>query len=474
MSHLFRGRLVPRLGAGLALLALLLGLLPTSLAAHAWPTAPAAQAGQQCFAQTGLCIAGRIGQFWQENGGMEVFGYPTSDQHQEVIENRPVQVQWFERNRLELHPENARPYDVLLGRLGVDRLGQQGRTVDSFAKAAVAANCEVFAPTGHTLCAPFSGYFHSHGLQFDGAGGYSLAESLALFGLPLSEPAMETNSSGDTVLTQWFERARFEFHPGNPAPFQVQLGLLGSEVHGGAAPVPAPAQQPAANTGALPGDWLGRFNAYRAAAGLAPVPDDPALSAAAAKHISYMLLNPDEFKHDETPGLAGYSAEGQQAAKESNLFRSSPGFTVADAVDGWMDSLYHRFGMLNAALTRTGFALNCDGRGCAAALNVLGSTGGQPRPGGVIYPGDGQQGVTTAFISWQFGPFEAPLQLSSATLRDGAGHPVPFSTTTADGYWNIVSLKPAGPFAANTTYTVEITATQNGQALHKAWSFHTK
>jgi hypothetical protein len=51
---------------------------------------------------------------------------------------------------------------------------------------------------------------------------------------------------------------------------------------------------------------------------------------------------------------------------------------------------------------------------------------------------------------------------------------VPFTTTSADGYWNIVSVKPSSPFAANTTYTVEITATQNGQALHKAWSFHTK
>jgi hypothetical protein len=473
MAQLFRGRVAPRLGAGAALLSLVLGLLlPGSLAAHPQPTAPAAQGDQQCFAQTGLCIAGRLRQFWQENGGVEVFGYPTSDQHQEVIENRPVQVQWFERNRLELHPENARPYDVLLGRLGVDRLGQQGRAVTGFGKAAAVANCEVFTQTGHTLCAPFGGYFHSHGLQFDGAGGYSAAESLALFGLPLSEPAMETNSSGDTVLTQWFERARFEFHPGNPALFQVQLGLLGSEVHGGAAPAAAP--PPAANTGALPGDWLGRFNAYRTAAGLAPVPDDPALSAAAAKHISYMMQNPDEFKHDETPGLPGYTAEGQQAAKESNLFRSSPGFSAADAIDGWMDSLYHRFGMLNAALTRTGFALNCDGRGCAAALNVLGGTEGQPRPGGVVYPGDGQQGVTTAFISWQFGPFEAPLQLTGATLRDGAGNAVPFTTTSADGYWNIVSVKPSSPFAANTTYTVEITATQNGQALHKAWSFHTK
>jgi hypothetical protein len=35
--------------------------------------------------------------------------------------------QTFERNRFEPHPEKARPYDVLLGRLGAERLAQLGR-----------------------------------------------------------------------------------------------------------------------------------------------------------------------------------------------------------------------------------------------------------------------------------------------------------------------------------------------------------
>jgi hypothetical protein len=41
---------------------------------------------------------------------------------------------------------------------------------------------------------------------------------------------METNAAGDTVLTQWFERARFEYHPDKPREFKVLLGLLGNEV----------------------------------------------------------------------------------------------------------------------------------------------------------------------------------------------------------------------------------------------------
>jgi hypothetical protein len=54
--------------------------------------------------------------------------------------------------------------------------------------------------------------------------------SLALFGYPISEARIKVNSSGDRVLTQWFERARFEYHPTNPAASQVLLGRLGAEL----------------------------------------------------------------------------------------------------------------------------------------------------------------------------------------------------------------------------------------------------
>ena len=56
------------------------------------------------------------------------------------------------------------------------------------------------------------------------------AQSLTLFGLLLTAARMETNTAGDTVLTRWFERARFERRPGNPGEFKVLLGRLGREV----------------------------------------------------------------------------------------------------------------------------------------------------------------------------------------------------------------------------------------------------
>src|SRR5690348_8641994 len=81
-----------------------------------------AQSSEHCFPETGFCISGRIREFWEQNGGLPVFGLAKGPQQETIIEGKSFQAQSFERNRLELHPENARPYDVLLGRLGADRL----------------------------------------------------------------------------------------------------------------------------------------------------------------------------------------------------------------------------------------------------------------------------------------------------------------------------------------------------------------
>lgn len=191
---------------------------------------PVAPGDCQFFPETGHQVCGRLLSYWRENGGLPVFGYPIGPQQEVMIEGRPFQAQEFERNRLELHPENGRPYDVLLGRLGDEVLRRQGRDWRGFGTVGGApAGCLYFSETGHSLCEPFLSYFRGKGLEFDGRAGYSLAESLALFGLPLSEPQTEI-IQGRPYTVQWFERARFEWHPENPDPYKVLLGLLGVEM----------------------------------------------------------------------------------------------------------------------------------------------------------------------------------------------------------------------------------------------------
>jgi glucose/arabinose dehydrogenase len=204
---------------------LLLMLVSASLAHPA-----AAQSASQCFPETGQCVGGRFQQYWNANGGLPVFGFPIGDQRTMQGSEGAFSTQWFERERFEAHPENQPPYDVLLGRLGDEALRRQGRDWFTFPKGQPQNSCQFFPETQHTVCEPFLSYWRAHGLEFDRRAGKSYAESLALFGLPLSEPAMETNSSGFTVLTQWFERARFEYLPNNPDPYKVLLGRLGAEL----------------------------------------------------------------------------------------------------------------------------------------------------------------------------------------------------------------------------------------------------
>src|SRR6266545_532906 len=183
--------------------------------------------GATFFPQTGHTLRGTFLAYWGANGGLPIFGYPTSEEFVERGEDgNDYTVQYFERHRLELHPENRRPYNVLLSRLGDSSLQQSGRSWFDFPKSAPRPGCQFFAGTGHNVCEPFLSYWRTHGLELDGKKGKTAAESLALFGQPLSEAQVETLADGQQYIVQWFERARFESH-GDQG---VLLGLLSNDL----------------------------------------------------------------------------------------------------------------------------------------------------------------------------------------------------------------------------------------------------
>jgi hypothetical protein len=213
---------------------LVLTLLPT----------PAAQAQEvRYFPQTDHSVGGRFLEYWQQSGGLDVFGYPLTDERTE----EGNMVQYFERTRFEYAPDNAAPYDVLLGRLGASTLAQQGVDWREMPTApGPAAGCLWFDQTDHNVCNQlqnqgigFLNYWRSNGLEFDGQPGHSHQESLALFGLPITEP-YDYEVEGKTVQVQWFERARFEWHPDNPPGARVLLGRLGARMVDGQIGQPAP------------------------------------------------------------------------------------------------------------------------------------------------------------------------------------------------------------------------------------------
>jgi hypothetical protein len=169
--------------------------------------------GPDCFAVTGHCVGGRFLDYWREHGGLALNGYPLSDEFTEVLEDgKPYTVQYFERTRLEYHPGATRPYQV--------QLGQFGRRIHpATPPASRLTGADFFTETGHNVRGRFLDYWHANG-------------GLAQFGYPLTEEITETLEDGQSYTVQYFERARFEYHPGNQPPYDVLLGQFGRRILG--------------------------------------------------------------------------------------------------------------------------------------------------------------------------------------------------------------------------------------------------
>lgn len=119
-----RFELHPELPANFSVSLTRIGALFTSGRAEPefqWLTAAPSSDGV-FFAESGHSLGGVFRDFWQQRGGLAVFGYPIS---QELNENG-LRVQYFERARFEHHPESAgSPYEVQLGLLGRQLLEQR-------------------------------------------------------------------------------------------------------------------------------------------------------------------------------------------------------------------------------------------------------------------------------------------------------------------------------------------------------------
>ncbi len=93
----------------------------------------AAQGCQGYSPETGHNVYGIICRFWNNFGGLQNFGYPTSERFFEVNQEngQTYEVQYFERNRFEIHPEyEGSQYEVLLGFLGKERMNRIGVRAD--------------------------------------------------------------------------------------------------------------------------------------------------------------------------------------------------------------------------------------------------------------------------------------------------------------------------------------------------------
>lgn len=163
------------------------------------------------FAETGHTVRGEFLEFFQAQGGVESFGYPLTEEI--IIDGWTVQ--YFEKGRLEHHPENKPAYRITVGWLG-DLLHRRRPPIPpANIPAAIDPRRRYFPQTGHTVGGDFLHYFEAHG-------------DSVRFGLPISEPYL-----WEGRLTQDFQSARFFWTPGQETPVSLEeIGRVHIEVSG--------------------------------------------------------------------------------------------------------------------------------------------------------------------------------------------------------------------------------------------------
>lgn len=229
---------------------------------------------------------------------------------------------------------------------------------------------------------------------------------------------------GFVILTVMFiagfaiARYRTEIGPATPeavapgqsrsAPSAANTQSASSNSIATAGSLPSTSTTPA---GAEPG-WLKRVNHYREMVKLPPIVEDPAASSGDRAHTMYIVENyRDSIErnglgaemHTEDPGRPGFTPEGLDAAKSSDMdvwsmrgvSNDADGWGSPDwSIDGWMSLPFHRMPILNPRLTSAGFGLYCESEACAAGLNLLKGSQGKMPPGAaaslpIEFPPDG-------------------------------------------------------------------------------------
>ena len=176
----------------------LLGITGTSVQAQ--------QTFGKYFTETGHNVVGEFWNLYQSVPDAEViFGYPITDPFVTAFP-AGLEVQYFQRARFEYHPELPEGQRVQMTPLGA-YLYQAGAPSLNLT---IPGACQSF-PTGYAVCYDFLTFFDQQG-------------GVARFGNPIS--AFEFLADGRIV--QYFERARFEWHPELERGQNIMLADLGT------------------------------------------------------------------------------------------------------------------------------------------------------------------------------------------------------------------------------------------------------
>lgn len=178
----------------------LLALLLFTACRGSIPQSPPALPPPEHLANSAYTVHGDFLRFYQTYGGVESLGQPLTDEI--IVEG--WRVQYFEKGRLELHPENEPAYRITVGWLGELLQRRQPPLPVVVISRGSHPNQRYFPETGHTLSGDFLTYFEAHG-------------DTVRFGRPISEPFISQGR-----LTQDFQSARFYWSPTAALPVTLE------------------------------------------------------------------------------------------------------------------------------------------------------------------------------------------------------------------------------------------------------------
>lgn len=158
------------------------------------------------FSETGHWVTGPFLTFYQSvSDPLLLYGYPITDSYKDELTG--LTVQFFQHARFEQHPEAAPAQRIQLSALG-SLLYEPGQPANI---SNATPDCLYFSSGKYSLCSAFLDFYQTHG-------------GTAQFGEPISDIEVQQN-----LYVQYFERARFEWHPERSTGDRVMLGDLGRE-----------------------------------------------------------------------------------------------------------------------------------------------------------------------------------------------------------------------------------------------------
>jgi uncharacterized protein YkwD len=249
-------------------------------------------------------------------------------------------------------------------------------------------------------------------------------------------------------------------------------------------------------------DAYDRMNAYRKAVGLPCSTFVPAIAAAATAHCAYYVNNKGACvasPHREVAGCEKFTAERFGDRMRMARYGGAPSYEAmtyvgsgAEAVDKWVDSVWHRLPILSPYVQDAGY-------GTVGACDTM-DFGWSPTTltqAPVAYPYDGQAKVPTTFdgriespilpappSGWPSGypilVYASDLRITKHELLDEKMAPVPHIWLTPEDAASMgllrseVVLYAHAPLRKRTTYKVALAGTRAGQPFRLEWSFTTK